>query len=123
MDIIRDIYMFNSEVRKAPQPDQPQKLSDDNHQARFEFMEEEINEFQEATTPQDELDALIDVIYFAVGGIYDLGLTHEQAKEAFCRVHHANMAKVAGVKEGRSVTTQDAAKPEEWPEPDLGSFF
>ena len=123
MSIIKDIYEFNEKVRGAKQPSQPTQLSPDDHISRAAFMGEEVLEFTEARTPEEELDALIDVIYFAVGGMYDLGLSVEQAHDAIRKVHAANMSKVSGKKKGRNVKTKDAAKPKEWVEPDLGSYF
>ena len=106
------VYQFNQEVRQQPQPLRSRKLNEDELKARATFALEEVKELLEAKTAEDQLDALIDLTNFAIGGIYDMGLSEHELYGAFQRVHHANMAKVGGNKEGRNVNTKDAAKPE-----------
>ena len=117
------VYQFNQEVRQQPQPLRSRKLNKDELKARVTFVLEETKELLEAETAVEQLDALIDLMYFTIGGVYDMGLSEYELYGAFQRVHHANMAKVGGNKEGRNVNTKDAAKPEGWTEPDLGSYF
>lgn len=121
--MIDQVYHFNRNVRGVEQPAVAGQLSPDAHAARAQFLGEEVLEFAHATSPEGELDALIDVIYFAIGGMYEMGLTTDQISAAFSLVHEANMAKAAGKKEGRDVDVVDASKPDGWQEPDLEQFF
>lgn len=83
---------------------------------RFEFLQEELNEFHKASERQDlegQLDALIDLVYVAKGTAVMLGTPwHLHWKE----VHRANMRKVRGITQrGHAV---DVRKPEGWLPPD-----
>ena len=121
--MIDQVYHFNRNVRGVEQPAVAGQLSPDAHAARAHFLGEEVLEFAQATSPEGELDALIDIIYFAIGGMYEMGLTKGLINAAFNLVHEANMAKAAGKKEDRDVNVTDATKPEGWEEPDLERFF
>jgi len=82
-------------------------------------LQEEAQELAEAETLVDQVDALIDSIVFAMGGLYRLGLTKEQALECFHAVMDANFEKKAGQKKGREVEgVKDAIKPEGWKGPE-----
>jgi predicted HAD superfamily Cof-like phosphohydrolase len=82
-------------------------------------LHEEIDEFIEADELVDKVDALMDLIYFAAGGLTRMGVTHKQAQDIFDIIHTANMKKAGGVKKGRSVEFElDAHKPEGWLPPE-----
>lgn len=82
-------------------------------------LQEEAQELAKAETLVDQVDALIDSIVFAMGGLYRLGLTEEQALECFHAVMDANFEKKAGQKKGREVEgVKDAIKPEGWKGPE-----
>lgn len=82
-------------------------------------LHEEARELAEAETLVDQVDALIDSIIFAMGGLYRLGLTEEQALKCFHAVMDANFGKKSGQKEGREVEgVKDAIKPEGWKGPE-----
>ena len=83
---------------------------------RFECMMEELVEFSIAADNQnlvDQVDSLVDLVYFAKGTAVMLGIdwpTH------WDHVQRANMAKVRGVtKRGHKV---DVTKPEGWTPPE-----
>ncbi len=88
---------------------------------RFECMYEELAEFQEAIDTQDleaQADALIDLVYFAIGTAVMLNLPWQ---ELWDDVHRANMAKERGVtKRGHKV---DLVKPEGWVGPRTGDIL
>ena len=69
----------------------PRSLPSNTRKERIRHMIEEIREYDKATTVEDELDALVDIVYLAVGTACMQGLDFD---EAFKRVHHANMRKV-----------------------------
>lgn len=82
-------------------------------------LQEEARELAEAKNLVDQVDALVDSIVFAVGGLYRLGLTEEQALKCFHAVMDANFEKKSGQKKGREVEgVKDAIKPEGWKGPE-----
>src|SRR5690606_19998120 len=82
-------------------------------------LQEEAQELAEAESLVDQVDALIDSIIFAMGGLYRLGLTEEQALKCFHAVMDANFEKRSGQKKGREVEgVKDAVKPEGWKGPE-----
>jgi predicted HAD superfamily Cof-like phosphohydrolase len=92
-------------------------------------LHEEAIELQEAHDNADFIgcvDALIDTIYFAIGGLHKLGLGREDAVRVFELVHNANMSKKRGQKESRATgDAADAIKPDDWvaPEDAIRSYF
>ena len=79
---------------------------------RIICMQEELDEFTDAAYVQDlagQADALIDLVYFALGTANMMGLPWQALWED---VHRANMAKVPGItKRGHLV---DCVKPGGW---------
>ncbi len=110
----------------------PRELPTGLSKFRKEFLEEEVEEYSRATmlpyyeeTPEqrtdrlaDQLDALVDLVYVALGTAYLHGFNFG---EAWRRVHEANMKKVrVEVKEdSKRGSTYDVVKPEGWTPPDL----
>ena len=86
-------------------------------------MREELDEFWEATTVEDQVDAMVDLQYFLLGAIAEMGVTAEQYDECWKRVHEANMTKLAGKKPGRTTHGKDAFKPEDWNPPSFDGVF
>lgn len=84
---------------------------------------EEITELETAHLGEHDLaksvDALIDLIYFAIGGLYRLGLDEMLIAECFGTVHQANLQKKLGVKPTRPQdgSVADAVKPEGFEDP------
>lgn len=78
-------------------------------------LDEELTELRTAVEGNDvaeQVDALIDIIYFALGGLFQMGAPVHACWNA---VHTKNMAKVPGItKRG---TDNDATKPEGWEPP------
>jgi predicted HAD superfamily Cof-like phosphohydrolase len=83
--------------------------------ARASWMTEEIGEFLAADTVEDQADALIDLIYFALGTFVEMGLAPEKLFEI---VHAANMAKLGP--EGKPIYNEQGkvSKPEGWQAPE-----
>jgi len=102
-------------------------LSDESEELeafRVKFLYEELEEYVEALAMANKaqaLDALIDLIYVALGNAYLHGFKFD---EGFWRVHEANMAKVRAERKGDSKrgTTYDIVKPAGWTAPDLGDL-
>ena len=122
MSKIKDVYTFNRQVRGRTFGAPAHSLENDLRLDRTNLMQEELNEFWEATTLEDQVDALIDLQYFLYGTLYEMGVSQDQYDECWRRVHEANMAKKAGVKPGRS-STADAKKPAEWVAPNFDGVF
>ena len=82
-------------------------------------LNEEAEELREARDRVDQVDALVDSIIFAMGGLYRLGLSERQAEDCFNAVMSANFEKKLGQKEGRRFEgVADAVKPEGWVGPE-----
>tara|TARA_R100000951_G_scaffold106031_1_gene100225 strand:+ start:5515 stop:5889 length:375 start_codon:yes stop_codon:yes gene_type:complete len=98
----------------------PRSLENATRDERIRHMLEEIAEYKEAKSVADEFDALIDLIYLAIGTARMQGLDLEVGWD---RVHQANMRKVkkeitddyGNISEYKSGIT----KPEGWEKPDL----
>ena len=117
-DMLERVVSFNqSVVGIAPRPLTP--FAPDEKTWMVRVLQEEADELGEATTVVDQVDALVDSIIFAMGGLYRLGLTHEQATRCFNAVMDANFEKKAGQKAGRVIgQVSDAVKPEGWVGPE-----
>lgn len=72
----------------------------------------------------EQLDALIDLLYVLIGTALQLGFTSDIVVAAFWRVHHANMQKELAP--SRQASKRDSAwdivKPEGWVKPDLSDL-
>lgn len=85
---------------------------------RVASMEEELDEFKEATCKADELDALVDLLVFTLGTVERMGYA-DVLDEAFNRVMDANMAKRVGANQKRGSFELDLVKPHGWTAPNL----
>jgi predicted HAD superfamily Cof-like phosphohydrolase len=83
---------------------------------RINFLEEELNELKTAKSPEDVVDALIDLCVVAIGTLDSFGV---DSYKAWNRVHNANMKKEVGVKESRPnpLGLPDLIKPKGWRAP------
>ncbi len=112
------IFDFNQNVLGID-PHLPLALDGGQKQWLTQVLHEEANELGEATDLVDQVDALVDSIVFAAGGLYRLGLTVEQAQACLDAVMDANFAKRRGQKEGRKFDgVADAVKPKGWVGPE-----
>ncbi len=112
------VERFHLDVTKMPMPEFPTKLVGDRRQKRGEFLKEELVEFGTAETTADQADALVDLIYVAMGGLLEMGI---RPGPAFKLVHNANMMKVSGA--NKRGDQYEAAKPPGWYPPDWDRFF
>jgi predicted HAD superfamily Cof-like phosphohydrolase len=74
-----------------PIADKPMQMNADRAKKRYNWMLEEINEFIEADEIVEQADAMIDVIYFALGTLVEMGIKPDNL---FKIVQDANMAKL-----------------------------
>ena len=101
---------FNHKISETPV-----LLPDGEVKNRVEFMREEIQEFIDSKTICDQADAMIDLIYFALGTLVEMGV---KPKEIFDIVHNANMTKIWS--DGKVHYREDngkVIKPPEWQDP------
>jgi predicted HAD superfamily Cof-like phosphohydrolase len=87
----------------------------DRVEARADWLDEEVIELREATTIAEQADAYIDIIYFAVGGLVEMGVNPEKL---WSIVHGANMAKVWPDGTVRRRADGKIVKPDGWVAPD-----
>lgn len=120
------MWNFNDQVIRYPFPKRPEALSPDRIEWAKTVLGEELRELGEAKTPAEQADALLDLTYFAIGRLCEMGLSADQIDIAFERIHLANMEKVSGLKPSRALSQgvgYDAIKPPGWQEPDLSDLF
>lgn len=83
---------------------------------RIAFMKEEFDELISAASANEAVDAIIDLCVVAIGTLHAFGI---DAREAWRRVHQANMAKLPGAnpKRPNPFDLPDAIKPDGWTAP------
>lgn len=111
-----DVAIFLRYFRMDQEEFTPEKL-----EMRRRFMQEELDEFIEAESQEDRAgmaDALIDLVYVAMGTAFLMGLPWE---ELWAEVHTANMLKIRATRadESKRGTAFDAVKPQGWEPPDI----
>lgn len=97
-----------------PIADKPMKMDADRAKTRYNWMMEEIDEFIEAEEIVEQADAMIDVIYFALGTLVEMGIKPDNL---FKIVQDANMAKLWP--DGKPHYDKDGKtiKPSTWEDP------
>lgn len=123
MTMCRDISDFHIKYGLA-YVGKPRNLPDDLADFRMKFLEEELTEYRAASLSEDlegQLDALVDLVYVALGTAYLQGFNF---REAWKRVHTANMQKIRAVDSSASKRSNanDVVKPPGWTAPDLSDL-
>jgi predicted HAD superfamily Cof-like phosphohydrolase len=122
MQYLIDVAAFHQKF-DVPSPPEVALVPSHLMDFRIGFMTEELEEFKVAYALGDlegELDALVDLVYVALGTALTRGFDFN---EAWRRVHEANMKKIAvqySGQDGRHST--DVVKPEGWTPPDLSDL-
>lgn len=116
--IIEKVKQFNTEITKIPIANQPSCLSSSRSLWALTALKEEVQEFDTANQQNnvpEAADALIDLIYFAVGRLLEMGIP---IQSVFDDVQSANMQKIQGdlVKRPGGLG-YDAIKPSNWQPP------
>lgn len=88
--VFDDVKQFH-ETFEHPVAKIPTAMEANRKKARTAWMQEELDEFIEAKTIEDEADAMIDLIYFALGTLVEMGV---KPQGIFDIVQQANMSKV-----------------------------
>jgi predicted HAD superfamily Cof-like phosphohydrolase len=103
-----------------PAPVEIKILSPERVATRATWLYEEVGEFEDAETVQQQADAMIDLIYFALGTMVELGV---EIDPLFKIVHDANMRKIGNSTDKKAVKTIYTAidgkvqKPTGWIDP------
>lgn len=118
-DMWSDIINFHEKF-VLPPAEVPRLLEKDLLEFRLKFMQEELTEFEDACERKDltkAFDALIDVVYVAMGTAYLMNLPWDKGWQ---HVQRANMTKIRALKESESTrgSTYDVVKPKGWVPPD-----
>jgi predicted HAD superfamily Cof-like phosphohydrolase len=114
-NLLADVAAFHAKFGVMTH-ETPGHLTQRKLNERVECMMEELREFMDACDAQDlaeQGDALVDLIYFAVGTALMLGLPLDQM---WTEVQRANMEKVAGRTHRQHEV--DVTKPIGWRPPD-----
>ena len=117
---VQDVIEFNRDLLGIEQRT-PAMMSVEEHTHLTMALQEELKEFNDAVVEGNvvgAVDALIDLMYFAIGGLWKLGLSHEQMVHCMKAVHAANMLKRKGKVAKRHTGAADAVKPEDWIPPE-----
>jgi predicted HAD superfamily Cof-like phosphohydrolase len=92
----------------------PVAMTSERAAARAAWMQEEINEFLDSDNVVDQADAMIDLIYFALGTLVEMGVQPQPLMDI---VQKANMSKLWD--DGKPHYREDGKiiKPEGWEDP------
>ena len=119
-DLLGDINRFHNKFgfkknEKVGIPDNPELVN-----FRTSFLLEELAEYSQAITKKDTagaLDALVDIVYIALGTAWLFNLPFERAWK---EVQRANMEKIrAKDTTGKRGTKFDVIKPKGWKPPNI----
>jgi predicted HAD superfamily Cof-like phosphohydrolase len=97
-----------------PVANEPSRMPPERVQNRAKWLHEEIEEFKAAQTLEDQVDAMVDLIYFALGTMVELGVDSDKV---FHIVHQANMRKLWSDGKPRFGDDGKVKKPAEWTDP------
>lgn len=97
------------------------QFSEKEKKFRICAMQEELDEYKEAKTKEDQLDAIVDLVVFALGTLERQGMLGV-FDEAFKRVMIANCKKEIGQNQKRGSFQLDLVKPKGWTAPDLSNL-
>lgn len=113
---------FQEEVIKLDKPERGMLDAAQLELAKNQMIEE-VDEFITAHEHHDyigAIDAMTDLMYFAIGNLHKLGLSPVEMEKIFAEVHNCNMTKKRGVVERRGDgSAPDAIKPEGWVGPEI----
>jgi predicted HAD superfamily Cof-like phosphohydrolase len=83
----------------------------------LDLIDEEVQELKDSTTPEDDLDALVDILVVTIGAIYSMGANPEGAWREVLATNLAKIDRVTG--KVRKREDGKVLKPEGWTPPNL----
>ncbi len=124
IEMFKDIKDFHTKF-DLEYEGSPRELEKSLQEFRIKFLTEELIEYKLAVENNDleaAFDALIDLVYVALGTAYMHGFNFE---EGWKLVHEANMKKVRAKSSEDSKRSHqtDVVKPEGWKSPDLKNIL
>lgn len=114
-DTFKKVCEFHKKYALEQNPDNKEL-----QQARIKHMTEELNEYitsQIAGDREGQLDALVDLVYVALGTAYYEGFDFDGA---FDEVHNCNMKKIQKATER---SKWDVVKPDGWQPPNIKDYI
>lgn len=116
MSINKEFEMVKEFHKKFNHPvgETPVMMSRDRAIKRYNWMKEEIDEFLEANEIVEQADAMIDVIYFALGTLVEMGV---RPAKLFEIVQEANMSKLWEDGKPHYAVDGKTIKPKTWVDP------
>lgn len=97
-----------------PVGNRPAMLGPERVKPRADWMAEEVEEFKQARTLEDQADAMVDLLYFALGTLVEMGV---EGETLFHIVHRANMGKLWPDGRARFHADGKVQKPPTWRDP------
>ncbi|AAX84877.1 hypothetical protein [Xanthomonas phage Xp15] len=120
-DFTHAIFQFNKQVLNLNEPEL-RLLNAQELEWSKKAVLEELEEFIQAHRQQDfvgAVDAVGDLVYFAIGFFFRMGLTPDQVNQVMMAINDANMEKKLGKVAARNIDgVADATKPEGWVGPE-----
>jgi len=122
--LLKDIDSFHKKYKF--EKNEKVGIPDDNELVNFRtsFLMEELAEYTQAITKKDTaaaLDALVDIVYIALGTAWLFNLPFNKAWDA---VQKANMSKIrTKSKSKKRGTSFDVVKPKGWTAPDIDQII
>ena len=103
-----------------PHPNTLTQITKERKKARAAWMQEEINEFLLSDSITEDIDSMVDLIYFALGTAVEIMGKDggEQLSHIFELVQHANMSKLWDDGKPHYNSQGKVIKPEGWEAPD-----
>ena len=107
-----DLVKRFQKMAEQPISEFPQQLSPERCNIRCKWMREEIEEFENSNTVYEQADAIVDLLYYALGALVEMGVKPDKL---FMLVHEYNVKKIAG---GQCDEDGKIMKPCGWEHPD-----
>ena len=113
-DAWNDVRLFHEQFQ-VPHPSAPTKLTAETVARRCRWIRCEVDEVEHASTLEQQAAELIDVVYFALGTLVEMGVQPEGVWRA---IHAANMRKLWPDGKPRRRADSKIEKPPGWVGPD-----
>jgi predicted HAD superfamily Cof-like phosphohydrolase len=122
--MVFDLRMFHAKFGH-PRPDAPSSLNKELYDFRIKFLQEELDEYKHAVETGDlekQFDALLDLVYVAIGTADLQGFPWE---EGWAEVQRSNMTKERAktAAESKRGYVGDVIKPPGWRGPDIAGVL